>query len=320
MNDVQTTTQQVVKFSVTDAAIAELAQKYADPKVPEGPEEYSELKAGIKEVAKYRIATEKERKVQNAAALAHQRSVNSEGGRITDALKAIEDPMKACKAEVDDAETRKVAEAEEKEFKRLDEIRLRLQRIEQFGQVSINDTVEAVKKRLKLVEALDPNDRFDEFAKRAAEAKANAFESLTDAVKQLEERAAGEERQRIEQEEIDTRKAALDEQERKQKEEQDWLDKEKAKREADESSEKQERLQKLEDEKRQREKVEAAEAEAKRQKELAPDKEKLLAFALSLRNCLKPVCKSIEAQNIVNGAVSRLDDLAEYIERNAGEL
>lgn len=320
MNDVQKTTQQLVEFSITDAVINELAVRFENPKVPEGKEEYEQLKADIQEVARWRIATDKERKVQNAAALAHQRGVNAEGGRIIDELKAIEAPMRACKAEVDDAEAKRVADREEQERDRLDKIHARIERIVEFGKVSITDTLEDVKKRLVRVEELDTNDGFDEYAKNAAVAQRQSRLSLQCAIDQLEERAEAEERQRKYQEEMAERGAELDEQERKQKAEQARLDKEKDDREAEERRVEQARLKKLEDEERDRKEKAEAEAEAERQKELAPDKEKLQAFANSLRTCQKPVCKSVEAKSVVNRAISRLDSLADGIEHDAGEL
>ena len=310
----------VIKFSVTDAEIAKLAETYADPKVPQGKAEYDELKASIKVVATVRIAIEKECKVQKAAALKHQRDVNAEGGRIVDALKEIEGPMKLCKAEVDDAEERALAAREEKEAARLETIRTRLARIVEYGQVSLNDSLEAVKKRLLRVDELDPNDHFDEFAKKAADARQDALDSLSAAVTQLEERERVAKEQGARQAELNrqaaeqaaAQKVIDDEYARFAKATQDDLD---AK-----AAEERDRLKKLEDEATERTAKADIEAEAERQKALAPDKEKLRVFAQSLREIEPPVMSSDEGKMAIDRIIEQLTVVVSEVESEADRL
>ncbi len=317
MNQVAT---QVIKFSITDAAIAELREKYADPKVPESPSEYDALKADLKDVATVRIAIDKERKEQTRKAIDHQKAVNTEGNRIIDELKGIEEPMKVAKAVVDDAEERKVREAEEVEEARLNKIQTLLELIQETGTVPFNTTLEYVKKQIAALELLDPAEGFDEFAKKAAEFKKIALDGLNDACQKLTAEAADAERRKAEQEELDRRRAELDEAEAKQKAEQKRLDDEQAAKEAEERRKEQARLDELEAEKRETEARIEADKEKARQKALAPDKEKLMVFSQELREIEYPQCTYQTAKNIVLHASRRIVAFAEGIEKDAEQL
>ena len=311
---------QIVEFSVTDAAINELAQKYENPKVPQNKNEYEVLKAGIKEVDTIRIAINKERMAQNSAALAHQREVNRVGNDIIEQLKDIASPMKLCIQEVNEAEERALAEKEQKEAARLETIKLRLARIESYGQVSLNDTLEDVKKRLARVEELDPNDRFDEFARKAAEVKEASFLSLHAAIGQIEETLRVAQAQTDQQVELDRQVEELAERERKAKEEQDRLDKEKKDREEAEREIELKRLKSLEDAEAVRKAKEKTEAEEAHQKALAPDKEKLRVFAQSVRELPMPECSSDEGKMAIDRVIEQITTLVFEIESEADRL
>lgn len=311
---------QVVKFDITEAAITELSEKYAEPKVPQNKDEYEVLKAGIKEVRDIRVAIDKERKAQNEAALAHQRAVNEMGNGIIERLKAIESPMKLCKQEVDEAEERRVREQEEKEAKRLEGIRARLDRIEEYGQVSINDTLEAVQKRLARVEELDPNDRFDEFAKTASNAKNVAHANLSAAIKLIEERERAEKEQEARQVELDKQADEQAAEGSRLAQEAIALAEQLSVKKAAERETELKRLKSLEDAEAVRKAKEKVEAEEAHQKAMAPDKEKLRVLAQSLREIETPVMTSDEGMMAIDRVIEQITVLVSDIESEADRL
>lgn len=300
---------QVVKFDITEAAIVALADKYADPKVPQGKEEYDELKAGIKEVRDLRVAVDKERKKQTAAALEHQRAVNTMGNGIIDRLKDIEEPMKAAKLEVDEAEERRVRELEEAEEKRLTGINGRIDKIELYGVVSINDSIEDVKQRLARVKELDPTQGFDEFAKTAAEYQAKALENLKSGLEKLEQQA-----------ELDKKAKELEELEAKLNADQAERDAEDRKKKEAEQQEELDRLRQLEDEQADRDRKAQAEADEKLRLEQAPDKEKLMVYAQLLRGVEPPNLDSIAGAAVLFTVGEWLETLCSDIESEADRL
>lgn len=319
-NDLTSTGNPVIKFSITDAGITELAERYKNPVVPTDKKEYEAIKVSIREVSKVRIAVEKEGKEQKRLALEHQRNVNSEMNRVVDLLKAIENPLKLCKAEVDEAEEKRVRDLEEAEAKRLETINARLANIEEYGKVSLNDTLDAVKKRLVRVNELDPNDRFDEFAKKAAEAKQASRESLTAAIEQITQREDAAKA-------IEAQQATLDKQAEDQAAAQKIIDDQNAriaKAQADkddaERAAEQKRLQKLEDDEAERKAQEAAEAEAAHQRAIAPDREKLMVFAQSFRDIGPPVMSSDEGKMAIDRVIDQLTVIVSEIESEADRL
>jgi len=321
MNDAVPVAQPPIKFSLTDAALAELADKYKEPTVPTTPGEYDALKADIKVVRDVRIAVDGERRLQTAAALAHQRAVNAEGNRIIDALVAIEQPMKDCKATVDEAEERKVREAEEIERQRITTIEDRIRRIESLGQIGLNTTLEAIESRMTLIDNLDPGDgTFDEFAKRAADAKQHVRNDLITAKERLQQAAK-------EQAELDEKREALEAEQKKQKEESDRLaaereafDKEKREKEEADADAERVRVEQLEaaaiEEQTRKDKM----ADAERKKQLAPDRDKLNTLAGNIRGLAVIQFSSPIAQQIADDVYVKLDTLATETEMLAMQL
>ena len=311
---------QVVKFDITEAGIAALKDKYANPVVPTNKDEYDALKVSIKEVATIRIAIDNARKEQGAAALAHQRAVNKMGNGIIDRLKEIEAPMKLCKQEVDDAEDKRVADLELAEEARLSKIHTRIENIIAYGVVTLNDALEDVKKRLTRVEELDPTDQFDEFAKKAADAKQASIVSLNAAIDQLTASAELAKDQAERQKALDKQ---ADEQKAAQKiidDENERIAKVAADKEADDQAEELKRVRKLEDDEAERKALEDAAAEEKRQAALAPDKEKLRVFAQSFRDVDPPVMSSDEGKMAIDRVVDQLTVIVSEIESEADRL
>jgi len=299
----------IVKFDITETAIVSLAEKYAEPTVPVTKDEYDALKLGIKEVATLRIAIDKERKEQNSAALAHQREVNKVGNGIIERLKAIEEPMKLCKAEVDDMKEREIREAEEAEEARLNGINTRIANIESYGVVSINDSLEDVKARLARVEELDVSTGFDEFAKKAADTRTESLANLKAGIETLTKQA-----------ELDRRMKDIEAREAKANAAQAEIDKAEREKKEKEQAAELKRLRELEDEQAERDMKAAAEAEAARQRDLAPDKEKLMVYAQGLREVIPPKLDSTDGEAVMGKVLEWVHTLITDIESEADRL
>ena len=86
----------IVEYSATEAALADLAQKYKgvvfDVTVPEGMKAAKEAR---KELAGYRISLEKTRVAIKAPALKRTQEIDTEARRISTAISALEDPINA---------------------------------------------------------------------------------------------------------------------------------------------------------------------------------------------------------------------------------
>ena len=323
------TDTQIVKFDITEAALTSLAERFANPVVPDTKADYDILKARIKEVRDLRVAIDKERKKQGAAALDHQRAVNAMGNGIIERLKAIEGPMKLAKAEVDEAEERKVREQEEAEEKRLNGINLRIANIEAYGTVSITDTLHDVNARLARVKELDPSVGFDEFAKKAAEAQAKptravGFDEFAKKAAEAQATALLNLTQGADvlkaQASLAIRTKEIEKREAKANAAQAEADEKEAKRKADEQAAEQARLRKLEDEQRDRDvKAEAEELE-KRRLEQAPDKEKLMVYAQALRDVELPVLESIAGEALMVAVRGWLKVMTSDIKSEADRL
>ena len=96
----------VALYDVTDAAIEELKQELT------GLAEYSAVSKGITKVRTLRTRIEATRKQLKADSLAWGRKVDAEAKRITEALEAIEEPLKRLKQQIDEAKEREKAAIE----------------------------------------------------------------------------------------------------------------------------------------------------------------------------------------------------------------
>ena len=128
----------IVRYDVTDAAIAELAEanKDADASTPDG---YRGVVQGIASTRALRVSVEATRKDLKKDALAYGRRVDGEAKRITAALLEIEQPLKELKAGVDDEKARVKREAAE--------AKLEAQRVELEAMKAERDAVIAAERK-----------------------------------------------------------------------------------------------------------------------------------------------------------------------------
>lgn len=289
----------VVEYSVSDAAIEKLRERYSGLTIA-NTADYERVRVGIGEIRDIRVQVEKTRVELKADALAYGRKVDAEAKRITAMLLEIEEPLKLEKQKVDDEKARVKREKEEAERRRIEE-ELRIKR----------EAEEAEAARIKAEqEAADRAERERIAAEQKAEADRLAKERAAleaERAKAEEERrkaqAIIDEQNRLERERIEAEQAKLrEERERLQREQFEREAKERAEREA------REKLEREAAEKKAREEAEAEERE--RLAALAPDREKLTAFAETIATLAPPVVKSSEAMHYLEHACDHIQQAA----------
>ena len=92
-----TTSEMIIQYNVSDAAIEELREQYGNVETVEGDAGLALLKADITVVRTLRTSVEAKRKELKKDALEYGRKVDTEAKRITAKLLEIEEPMKAEK-------------------------------------------------------------------------------------------------------------------------------------------------------------------------------------------------------------------------------
>ena len=324
----------IVKLNITDAAIAELKEKYLPLKI-NGIEDKAGLKAvydARQEVKKTRVALQKYAKDLREDAQAWAKKVIGEEKRVVGELEQIEEHLQAEEDAIQAIKEQIKAEEEAKENARIQE---RMDALKVYGF-----TVEyALLKSLdepsfaKVLENAKAQFEIDEARKREEEAAAKAeAERLEAERKELAElRAKQAEAQRIidqenekirlEQEKIEAEKRKLENdriaaEQAKHRE----AELQKAREEAAEAA----RLKAIEDAKREaaakKEAEEKARIAAERKASRMPDKEKIIAFQDALAGLVIPNVKSEEAILIVNEITTLLDKVHAHISKRINDL
>ena len=308
-----------VKYSITNSAIAELKQNYSGLTIAkDGLKAVHDARMIVKSK---RVEIEKTRKSLKAESLEYGRQVDAEAKRITTELEAVETPL-----ELEETAEEKRLQAIKDEEKRLAELELntRISLLAKYGashDISQLMTMPDEKFGLLLAEHKSAFDKAEadklellrlqkaEQERKEAEEKRLKAEMEEKQKKEMErimaernelekrkaEQAAAQAKQdeinRKEREAIAKQKADFEEKQRKAQEAERI---EKAKKEAAERAIKEDAVRKEKE-------LKAAERTAK----LAPDKEKLLAFASEIAGLKLPACKSTEAKE----AVIKVSDL-----------
>lgn len=161
-----------IEYSVTDAALADLAARYKDVPDATTKDGYDAIKIALKELTPLRTGVEKRRKELKADALAYGKKVDEEAKRITTSLLSIETPLKDAKNEVDEAKNR----AEEERIAR---IKMRIESINAYPQTAVGQSSVVI---AELITELERTviDGFSEFYEAAAKAKSSALYSLNE--------------------------------------------------------------------------------------------------------------------------------------------
>jgi hypothetical protein len=204
-----TTATQLIKFSVTDQAIAELKQKFTGLVVSFGDVKgYKALAAAISEIRGKRTEVEATRKELNEDALKHQRNVNAEAKRIIAALEEIEQPLKGMKEAYDTEVERVKAEKLALEAARIAEIHAKIASIANLPIKFTGKDSSAIREALVALQHHLIDESFQELAGQADLAKSEAVATLQQMLTDREAFEAAEvERKAREAAEIEARRA-----------------------------------------------------------------------------------------------------------------
>ena len=291
-------TQEIQEYSATEAALAELREKYLDIAFDlSTPAGLKEAKAARTHIRGYRTHLETTRKKVKAPVLQQCKDIDAAAERITVELQSLEIPIdqqiKKREAEIEEEKQRQI----EAEAKRIENI---LDRIKELrGAVAaVNSmgapTPEKGQEFIDDVKAMDIDGFFEEFHNQATTAKAETLLTLADIHLAAVERKAEDERIANERAELEELRAAQEKREKQEREDreaeeavaaaelkkqQDDLDRQKK-----EQDEKQEALdlqeERLAEENRQAEKKKREEKEAReRAEQKEKDRKKVAADA-----------------------------------------
>jgi len=324
----------IVKLNITDAAIAELKEKYLPLKI-NGIEDKAGLKACFdarQEVKKTRVALQKYAKELREDAQAWSKKVIGEEKRVVGELEEIEQHLQAEEDAIQAIKDQIKAEEEARENARIQE---RMDALKVYGFTVEYALLKSLDEQsfAKVLENAKAQFEIDEARKREEEAAAKAeAERLEAERKELAElRAKQAEAQRI-----------IDEQNQKIREDQEKIEAEKRKLENDriaaeqakhreaelqkarEEAAEAARLKAIEDAKREaaakKEAEEKARIAAERKAARMPDKEKIIAFQDALAGLVIPNVKSEEAILIVNEITTLLDKVHAHISKRINDL
>jgi hypothetical protein len=299
-----TDTNQLVKFSVSQAALAKWKSEYAklEATTPNG---YQETTIARREVRTARTTVEKERVKLKADALAWGRAVDAAAKKITDEILEIENPLSEKLAAVDDERQRRIDALKAEDDRRLAEAAERVKREEEARLQAIRDAELAkMKAEREQLEREKAKHAEEQELMREYLAEQRAEEEAERKAKQ-DALDAQAEQQRLAQAKIDRERAELETELRRQQE-----TAQKVVREQEEK--KQADLARLK-------KIAAESAEAERKEALKPDREKLEAFAMRLRVVKLPEDLSDEARGVLNDATDRIEEIAQYLEQWEGQ-
>lgn len=185
---------QIVEYSVTEAMLAELKQKYADvPADLSDKQSYEYVRKATAHLRGLRGDVEKRRKELKADALEFGRRVDSTAKEITAKIEAIEEPLATAKKEYDTAVEVAKREAALAEERRIDHINDRIAAIRNLPAANISAPSQEV---FDAIAALE-KEQFDlswamEFSDKASAAIADSIIKLNDlaTMRQQQEQAA----------------------------------------------------------------------------------------------------------------------------------
>ncbi len=162
-------------FNTTNAALAELKNRYcvvADCTTKEG---YDENKRGLIYLSKLWNSVDKDRKAKTEEAREYVKGVNGEGNRIINELKELGKPMKEARIAEDER-------AEREKEARIAKLQLKVDGIYEYKNKSKGLDSEAIATLIEEVEAIDENEGFYDLRKEAMHARIETLEHLRSAL------------------------------------------------------------------------------------------------------------------------------------------
>jgi len=320
MNTTTTEAAQVVSYSVSDAAIAELREALTGLS-PETREGYEQVKQGIGACRKLRGEIEETRVALKAEALEWGRKVDAEAARLKSQIVEIENPLKAAKTEVDERAERAREAAELAEAKALADAEKARREAEAAEMAAARAELAAMRRKIEEDRAADEQrraaERRAELDKQQAEAAAVAAKQAAEAAALAAERAAlAAERKAID----DAKKKAADEAaaaaaaaEREAFEQQA---REQAEREARERVEAEQREAAAAAARAEAERIEAEKLAAMRR----PDAVKVRAYAAAIMAVPLPACTTAAGTTFIKTISDARKELAACCDRFADAI
>jgi len=322
---VQDRAKQALSIEHTEQELESLAKKFADITEISSSDDYRLVKGACREFQKVRVSIEKAGKSARDDANKFAKAVLSEQKRLLDIVVPEEDRLKALRKEVDDKAVREAAEKLKAEEARIENIKSRIEKdIREPVNRMVGKSSADLEVWLSDINNIEiSEEEFQEFFDEAVIAKNATISKLSAAI--------------AEKEELEKLRALQEEQEKKQAEEQSWIDAENEKiRLAQEAIEKEKREieakklaeaeatarklkeenEKLEREKRAKEAAEQKkaeeEAEKARQEDLKPEKEKLIGWITEFSDGGD---FSLTDDKLVKVRSDLLEDLGYYIKK-----
>jgi len=351
MTDSQENGQAVIEYGVTEAALAELREKNKDITTATA-DNIAVVKANVKELTGIRTAIEVKRNELLQGARDYTQKVNDKAREVTDAVAAIEDPIKKLRDEFVAAEKAEKEKEARIEKERTDAINARIDLIEAAGRDLDQYTATALADKLNQLKGIPPREElFQEFLAVATERWESTIARLTVAhgkavkremeaqqLKEEQERLAKEKAEAAEKQRIADEKLAKEreefEAEKRKFEEAKADETRKAQEAANEAAKKQADAEREQREQEIAQKAaqdaadaviaaQAAEEAAEKERlALAPDKEKLLNYAEQLASVIEaaPDLSHSKAQKVLMRSVGSLQSTYESLLDTAGRL
>jgi len=207
------------EYNFVEARLAELTSQYAGALYEVGTSEgMSVAKAARRELRTMRTDLEKVRKQIKQPVLDRGKLIDAEAKRITAILQGLETPIDdQIKAE----ERRKAEEkaaAERAENERVAGIKARIAEFDDALRAAVGVPADRMAELLEQVKSVDIDESFAEFQERAMVARANAVERLAAAVVEARNLEAEQKKLREEQAELARQKAAQEADAQKERE------------------------------------------------------------------------------------------------------
>jgi len=302
--------EQLIKFSIADVEIAKMQSLFTGL-CAETSDGYENVRKAIATTRKHRGDIEKKRKELKADAIEYGRKVDAEACRLTEALRAIEEPLQAEKDRIDE-ETERVRHA-------------KAEKQRQENEAALKRALEAEEARLKEIRDQEEARLAEE--RKAIEAERAEFEAerARIAAGQKAKADAEVEALRVQRAAIEAEKAAIAESQKIIASQQAEIQRQKDAAERVEF----ERLAKIEAEKEASEKAQRDLAEKERLRiehekqvaeearlaaAMASDIDKLRAFASVLRLIDHPEMNTPKAKTFFSGVVSEIRSIADKCE------
>ncbi len=294
----------LAEYDITPAKVAEMAKEYMTLKVIEGDTgSYKAARAALTLCVTTRTSTDKHRKKLGEEARTWIKDVNLAATKLLEPLIPVEDHLRTELGREDERKAKIKAEKEEKELKRVTEIKEKIEVIRSFSaSLTWELTVEELNVIMGNLEvlAITP-DEYMEFTTEAGQVRHDVQVALHKAIGVREKFEEEEAARKKEDERLAAERAELDAKYEQQAKEQAKIDEEKAKVEAEkkriedeefkkkaeaDAKEKAERDLKEKQEREAREKEEKEKAEAKekaRMEAMKTDKRKMLDWLEALQ-------------------------------------